>query len=655
MARAKLLRGSSQSRRSTYRRKGLWAWGVAVGLSLLLVAGALAAGVGRVAITTVDASGYPTVTLYLAVNDVDGQPITDLQPDEVTLYENDVQVSDFTLESTEHPMLIGVVIDSSGSFARREGGARRVDHAREAARRLISPDFQRLILDDEVAVFAFSGGLPVRLVDFTYDHNLAINEGLNKVDTAGNQNTALFDLVRQAIEDAAGREGVRRRILLVFSDGTDLVSGVDVDRVIQEAVDAHLVIYTVGLGNNLAPDQPRSAFLRRLADETGGRYMWYRPGRKGAQEALDAFLDLLVSQRQGYALRYSTKQYEGTPEVRVAVSREGRVAEDTARYEVPPLPPEVVVENLQEGQVLVGSVTVRVAIRRAQRPIDRVEYRVDGELVYTAKAEPWDFPWDTTAYGNSPTEAAPHQLTITVYDIGGYQAETGLVVGVRLPPPTPTPLPTPTPAPTPTPQPPPVGLYAISASSLLIALIALILLIVLIRRGGMRMVGQVAAEVRRRTRVLRGKTRIFGGQGKPLATLVVADGAFEGRRFEIYEPKVFLGREEERSDLVFDWDDYVSRRHAKIAKEGDRFYIWDLNSANGTWVDEQRVPRSLSEGLDLKEALPLQDGAVVRLGPYLRLVFHTSSPVDISKAPTQTLLQTPEQSPTAVWGQQEER
>lgn len=579
-------------------------------------------GAGELSITLVDPAAFPTVAVYFAVRDLDGNPLPGLQASDFVIAENDVPVSTFSVEETEHPMLIGVVIDSAVSFNTREGGAPRVEKAKEAARWLIAPEYGRLIPDDEVAIYAFQNGAPQRLMDFTYDHQKALDQGLLAVSTAGNQYTALFDLLRRAIEETAVRQGARRRALLVFSDGVDKTSGVEVDRVIQEAVRAHLLIYTVGMGANLAHDQPGSAFLRRLAEETGGRYMWYQPGRAGETEEMEAFLDHLVAQRRGYRLTYTSAQYQGNPEIRLAVSYGGYTVDDRATYTVPPLPPRVSVEYPPEGQILEGMVTVRPGISMAQRDVERAEFYVDDQLVYTARAAPWTFEWDTREWASSTTEPDVHRLRVVVCDIGGLCGEASVTVGARLPLPTPTPPPAESPA----------GRVqtAVSLIALAVSLGALILAIVLFRRGGMQAVRGVAAEIQRRTRVWRQRTGIFGG-GAPaarahLATLTVVGGPFADKEFTIDEEVVFLGREEERADLVFYWDDYISRRHAKIAREGDRFYIWDLNSANGTWVNEQRVPRSLSEGLELSEAVPLQDGDIIRMGPDLRLRFRASAP-----------------------------
>ena len=602
-------------------------------------------GVGQLGITLVSPAAFPTVEVYFVVRDLDGNPLPGLTASDLSLTENDVPVSGFAVEETEHPMLIGVVIDSAVSFNTWEGGAPRVEKAKEAARWLIAPEFGRLIPDDEVAIYAFQDGAPQRLMDFTYDHQKALDQGLLLVSTAGNRYTALFDLLKRAIEETAMRQGARRRALLVLSDGVDKTSGIEVDRVIQEAVRAHLLIYTVGMGADLAHDRPGSAFLRRLAEETGGRYMWYQPGRTGEKEEMEAFLDHLVAQRRGYRLTYTSAQYQGTPEIRLVASFGGYVGEDRATYPVPPLPPRVSVEYPQEGQILEGTVTVRPGIAMAQRDIARVEFYLDDQLVYTARAAPWTFEWDTREWASSPIEPEVHRLRVVACDIGGLCGEAAITLGARLP------LPTPTPAPAPVNR----IQSTVSLIALAVSLSALILAVILFRRGGMQAVRGVAAEIQRRTRVWRQRTGILGG-GAPaarsrLATLTVIGGPFADKEFPIDEEVVFLGREEERADLVFYWDDYISRRHAKIAREGEQFYIWDLNSANGTWVNEQRVPRSLSEGLEIGEAVPLSDGAVIRLGPDLRLRFRVGSPPLASPPPPASAGTVPlEKAPPAVPG-----
>jgi VWFA-related protein len=582
-----------------------------------------ASGVRQVAITWVDPAQFPQVTVYLAVTDQDAQPVTGLQPADITLAENDIPIKAVTLEAVAHPMVIGIVLDTSGSFQQREAGKTRLEHARAAAIRLVSPDYKRLAVDDHVAVFAFAAGHPKRLQDYSYDHTQVIRNGINAASTAGNVNTALFDVLRQAIEDTAGRQGVRRRALLVFSDGKDTTSGTELARVIQKAIDAHLLIYTVGLGADLAPDRPGSAFLRRLALDTGGQYLWHRPGQIGAAESLDKLLDELSRQRQGYILRYTSNEYIGRPRLRIVAARAGWTSEATTAYDVPSLPPQVSIQDIQDGDILEGIVNVRAVISRDQRPISRVEFYVDQRVVCALAAPPWLCQVDTRPYANSPTQPQKHALAVWAYDTAGYKTSDTRAIGARLPLRASLPVPLP---------PVPGGQVAswISILALILATISLMLFIVLaviVRRQGWTGASNL---VRRgiehaTTGMVERITGAFGSSPpKTLAIFTVISADHSGQRFVMSTPSIYLGRNpaEVGDGLIFDWDIDVSRRHAKLEYKNGRFYLWDLRSRNKTFVNN--VPVAPSDGSDISKAAQLDNGAIIRLGPKLQLRFETA-------------------------------
>ena len=87
-------------------------------------------------------------------------------------------------------------------------------------------------------------------------------------------------------------------------------------------------------------------------------------------------------------------------------------------------------------------------------------------------------------------------------------------------------------------------------------------------------------------------------RGKPEATLVLQLQTEGGPAptFEIPRPGGTLGRGEENTVRLNDLS--VSRRHAKITYRQGAFWLSDLGSTSGTWVDGTRLaaPRRVEEG-----------------------------------------------------------
>ncbi len=71
------------------------------------------------------------------------------------------------------------------------------------------------------------------------------------------------------------------------------------------------------------------------------------------------------------------------------------------------------------------------------------------------------------------------------------------------------------------------------------------------------------------------------------ALLLVKHGPNAGSTFMIAEDTTTTGRSPE-SDVFLD-DVSVSRKHAEIRRQPDGFYIHDLGSMNGTYVNRERV------------------------------------------------------------------
>jgi pSer/pThr/pTyr-binding forkhead associated (FHA) protein len=69
--------------------------------------------------------------------------------------------------------------------------------------------------------------------------------------------------------------------------------------------------------------------------------------------------------------------------------------------------------------------------------------------------------------------------------------------------------------------------------------------------------------------------------------MVVTHGALAGTRISLDGRPILIGRADD-STLVLD-DDYASTRHARLSLRGSDWYVEDLGSTNGTYLDRAKV------------------------------------------------------------------
>jgi pSer/pThr/pTyr-binding forkhead associated (FHA) protein len=79
------------------------------------------------------------------------------------------------------------------------------------------------------------------------------------------------------------------------------------------------------------------------------------------------------------------------------------------------------------------------------------------------------------------------------------------------------------------------------------------------------------------------------------ATLIINRGRSAGKEFPVHEDEAYIGRWDADSgifpDVDLDSDDpeaKVSRRHARITRRSEQYFIEDLGSTNGTFVNRGR-------------------------------------------------------------------
>ena len=83
-----------------------------------------------------------------------------------------------------------------------------------------------------------------------------------------------------------------------------------------------------------------------------------------------------------------------------------------------------------------------------------------------------------------------------------------------------------------------------------------------------------------------------------MTKLYVMGGKKEHQSFDVKSETIYIGRDPE-NDIQID-DKYISRRHLKLQRKGNQYFIQDLNTKNGTFVNGKQInpnnPFALGEG-----------------------------------------------------------
>jgi ABC-type multidrug transport system ATPase subunit len=114
--------------------------------------------------------------------------------------------------------------------------------------------------------------------------------------------------------------------------------------------------------------------------------------------------------------------------------------------------------------------------------------------------------------------------------------------------------------------------------------------------------------------------------------LVNEQGGTSPKEFELVKPEVVIGREE--SIDVHIASPAISRRHARLTREGEGYVLEDLGSSNGTFVNGQK----------LTGRRPLKPGDQVRLGQAIVLTYQAP----MTPPSVETAVRTPIAAPSGV-------
>jgi diguanylate cyclase (GGDEF)-like protein len=136
------------------------------------------------------------------------------------------------------------------------------------------------------------------------------------------------------------------------------------------------------------------------------------------------------------------------------------------------------------------------------------------------------------------------------------------------------------------------------------------------RRGSLPKLNKDDEDDHENTKLIASGTNAPSPKGRDRPFLIVIGGGSAGEMYDLQQSELIIGRGRS-STIRFD-DEGVSRSHARVICAGGDVHIEDLNSANGTFVNEEPVV----------SRRPLKDGDKITLGSITILKFTYNDDLD---------------------------
>jgi hypothetical protein len=639
-------------------------------LCLFVLPAAAQGPVERVELTAVDAANFPVMTLRFRALDATGRHVPELQRAQVMIQDGDTRINapddpnprtaESLLEEAA-PLTVHFVVETGFSLDDRSWTA-----AREVIRAFggwMDGDNTR------VAVSIVQGSQLTRLIEPTTDANAIANmahEANPSRDTLAVAMPALSalldDMQREAPGEAQAVVFLTRQ--LEAEDGKDTLKA--------RSAEYGIPIYTFLLRQSLRPAAPGSnggtptpppldELVRELAETTHGRFVLM--DADAATNMRNAFDDL-AARGQQYAVVYRVGDgHSGTRHITLSLPGAAGPVSDSSSYDFTVQPLSVSIESPTTGAIierpapaagetaLAEAIEVNAIVDFGDNPGRRVfsaELLANGAVVEEMGQD--ELPrqdnsntvsialfWDMA--DRVAAAETNYSLAVRVMDElgeGGISDPVGITVRINsddvvVANGTPivvvaTPLPA-TPISCTFDDPicdvveRPIRQNPVAAISLLVAALALLLVALMwINRG--------KAPVQRMTQtVMRGIDRLTNryrrAEVRAYLELLAGDGDV-GHRYEIYGDTP-IGRSRQNAELLFQQETEnspISRLHCTITDEEDHFLLRDEDSANGTFLNGERLTPVVT--YRLKDGDEIELARVERGGVRLRFELATA-------------------------------
>ena len=272
-------------------------------------------------------SGVDLVALNVTVTDPANRYLTDLAAEDFVVYENGVKQEIGYFSRTSLSLSVSLLLDSSASM---EDKMRTTQEAALGFAQSLRPQDQAQVIDFDSRVNV--------LAPFT-SSKADLEKAITSTVPGGSTSlyTAIYIALRELKRtEVRGLEDLRRRAVIVLSDGEDTSSLVAYDEVLEAAKRSETAIYAIGIRSKdttaTGKGYGQADFaLRQLTTQTGGRVFF--PSSVDELKSIYALIEQELSSQYLVGYTSSNQKRDGAwRRINVRTTRPGATARTRMGY-----------------------------------------------------------------------------------------------------------------------------------------------------------------------------------------------------------------------------------------------------------------------------------------------------------------------------------
>ncbi len=334
----------------------------------------------------VSSQAYPQLPFTMTAYDSEGV-VQNLGKERLkaTIDDTPIEVNDVVAELNQDTELaVAVLLDTSGSmYGNNPSNTNSIPAAKTALKTFVG----KLNNRDKLAILTFNENAEPQTgtpgtTDFLADKSTLYNviDAIpDKIDAKNYKPTRIYSSLFNTIGDVARQNTAEKRVVVILSDGEDTASGtndIKLGDVLDRARERNVVVYAIGLGEDVSKNPAFEQTLKTLSSLNGGRYSYAAT----ANDLAPLYGNIAQQLKTRYRVALDAKAFppdnkEHVLKVRVTTANGDSAELKTSITAFYPVTPQVELSGLTDGAEVNSKITITPQIK-SRFPVTQVEYRV---------------------------------------------------------------------------------------------------------------------------------------------------------------------------------------------------------------------------------------------------------------------------------------